>query len=50
MDTNSKKDSQVGEHRKEDLDFQLNIQRVKDVEIPLFRLEQKVQKLESALL
>lgn len=30
--------------------FQLNMQRVKEIEIPLFRLEQKVQKLESALL
>ena len=29
--------------------FQLNPQRVKDFEIPLFRLEQKVQKLESAV-
>ena len=39
-------------HRKndEEMDFQANIQRVKEIEIPLFRLEQKVQKIESALL
>lgn len=32
-----------------DIAVEFNVQRVKDVEIPLFRLEQKVQRLESSM-